>query len=67
MSRDDPLTPRQGMSDEEVDHSPMPVGRYKGQTPSQIAEHDPWYLVTLAKNVNWKVASDTLLNDCENG
>lgn len=52
------------MSDEELDHTPVNFGQYKGQTPSQIAEHDPGYLVYMASNKSEKFVSDTLVNDC---
>jgi hypothetical protein len=51
---------------EELDHTPLTIGQYKGQTPSQIAEHDPSYLVWLAENHHAQIASDVLLNDCKN-
>jgi len=54
-----------GMSDEELDHTPMDFGQYKGQTPSQVSEHDPAYLVWCADRFdNRKVASDILIQAC---
>lgn len=54
-----------GMSDEEMDHTPLKFGQYKGQTPSQIAEHDPSYIVWLAENHKNQVASDVLVRACK--
>jgi hypothetical protein len=56
---------RNHLSDEELDHTPLPSGQYKGQTPSQVAEHDPEYLVWMAENMQWKVASDLLIRSCK--
>lgn len=53
------------MSDEELDHTPLPTGKYKGQTPSQIAEHDPQYIVWMAENFTEKKVSDVLARTCE--
>lgn len=53
-----------GISDEELDHAPMTFGKYKGQSPSQIAEHDPQYLYWLASETNKKFASELLIRDC---
>jgi hypothetical protein len=50
---------------EELDHTVLSFGQYKGQTPSQIAEHDPAYLVWLAENHREPIASDVLINDCK--
>jgi hypothetical protein len=52
-------------SPEELDHTPLTIGQYKGQTPSQIAEHDPAYLVWLAERKSERIASDLLINDCK--
>lgn len=65
VQKQDERKARNAMSDEELDHAPLPVGQYKGQTPSQIAEHDPGYLLYLAQKADWKVASEVLLRDCE--
>lgn len=56
---------RRGMSDEELDHTPLQFGKYKGQTPSQIAEHDPRYLIWLAGESDMPIASDLLVADCQ--
>lgn len=51
------------MSAEEMDHTPVSFGQYKGQTPSQIAEHDPGYIVWLSENRD-NVVSDVLARTC---
>lgn len=53
------------LSDEELDHTPLKFGQYKGQTPSQIAEHDAPYLLYLASSLRFKVASDLLIRVCQ--
>lgn len=63
-NKPDPRQSRNDMSDEEVDHTPLPVGVYRGQTPSQVAEHDPAYLIHMAETCSWKVASDVLIRTC---
>lgn len=52
------------MSDEELDHTPMKEGKYKGQTPSQIAEHDPQYIVWMSEHFTDKKVSDVLVRAC---
>lgn len=53
------------LSDEELDHTPLKFGQYKGQTPSQIAEHDPSYLIWVAENHAHHVVSDALVRSCQ--
>lgn len=52
------------LSEEEMDHSPLSWGKYKGQTPSQIAEHDASYLVYMATQKSEPFISKALLRDC---
>ena len=52
------------LSSEEMDHSPLGFGQYKGQTPSQIAEHDPSYIVWLSETMDMQCVSNTLARDC---
>jgi hypothetical protein len=52
------------VSDEELDHTPLRDGKYKGQTPSQVAEHDPSYIVWLSENYDRAVVSDVLARTC---
>lgn len=56
--------PQTNKSDEELDHTPLPRGQYQGQTPSQVAEHDPAYIVWLSENWNDKMVSDLLVRAC---
>lgn len=51
-------------SEEELDHTPMKQGKYRGQTPSQIAEHDPGYIVWLSEHFTEKLVSDLLARTC---
>jgi len=53
------------MSDEELDHTPLKQGKYKGQTPSQIAEHDPQYIVWMGEHFTEKLVSDVLARTCQ--
>lgn len=52
------------VSDEELDHTPLKDGRYKGQTPSQVAEHDPEYIIWLSETFTEKMVSDVLVRSC---
>lgn len=51
-------------SPEELDHTSLTFGQYKGQTPSQIAEHDPQYIVWLSENMDRPCVSDVLARTC---
>jgi len=53
------------LSDEELDHTPLDFGQYKGQTPSQIAEHDPGYIVWVAKTFTNRKVSPALVKACK--
>jgi len=53
------------MTPEELDHTPLTFGQYKGQTPSQIAEHDPEYLIYAATTWDKPIASDVLIKACK--
>lgn len=55
---------RHDMGPEELDHTPLDFGQYRGQTPSQIAEHDPRYLVFLAERQD-HIASEALIRSCK--
>ena len=37
---------------EDLDHTPLTFGKYKGQTPDEISEHDPSYIVWLYNNIS---------------
>jgi uncharacterized protein CbrC (UPF0167 family) len=52
------------LSDEELDHTPLNKGKYQGQTPSQVAEHDPGYIVWASENWDHKICSDVLARTC---
>lgn len=52
--------------DERLDHTPLTFGKYKGKTPSQIADINPSYIVWLWENVEGpKHCSKLLYNDCQ--
>ncbi len=53
------------MTDEELDHTPLTFGQYKGQTPNEVSEHDPEYIVWLAQNFDKPVVSDLLARACK--
>lgn len=53
------------MTDEELDHSPLGFGKYKGLTPNQVAEKDSSYLVWMHDTVtNRPTCSRLLRNEC---
>jgi hypothetical protein len=48
-----------------IDDIPLRFGKHKGQTPNQIAEHDPSYVTWMRANVFPSVCSRELAQDCE--
>lgn len=63
-----PIIPVQpaGPTDEELDHTPIDFGQYKGRTPSQVAVINPKYLVWMHDTVvnRGKLMSELLYEDC---
>lgn len=51
--------------DEALDHKPMEFGKYKGRTPSEIADFDPGYIVWLYNSIDPKRCSRLLADACE--
>lgn len=51
--------------DEELDHTPLDFGKYRGQTPDQIAAIDPGYVVWLRREVYPPIVSRLLASECE--
>ena len=51
-------------SGELLDHTPLCFGKYKGRTPSDVAEFDPSYIVWLGENCPG-TCSAALVRDCE--
>ena len=48
-----------------LDHTPLRFGKYKGQTPDEISEHDPGYIVWMFDTIkDRKNCSQTLANAC---
>ena len=48
-------------ADEKLDHTPLTFGKYKGKTPSDIAEEDPSYIIWMYENVTNKSTCSALL------
>ena len=48
-----------------MDELPLTFGKYKGQTPEKITEHDPSYIVWLNENVRPQRVSKELAEACE--
>ena len=52
-------------SADDIDHTPLTFGKYKGQTPDEVSAHDPHWLVWAHNNVTNKVTCSLLLaNEC---
>lgn len=53
---------------EKLDHTPLVFGKHKGKTPSEVAEHDPSYIVwlydTWADQRRPQLVSKVLADDC---
>ena len=49
----------------DLDHTPLTFGKYKGQTPDEISEHDPSYVVWLYNNIKPHKCSEWLKKVCE--
>lgn len=59
--------PHVTQADIDLDHTPLTFGRYRGQTPDEVSEHDPKYLVWMYDTVkNRPTCSKTLRDNCEN-
>ena len=50
---------------EDLDHTPLTFGKYKGQTPDEISEHDPQYIVWMYNTVRPHKCSKWLKEACE--
>lgn len=48
---------------EQLDHTPLTFGKYKGKTPDQVSNYDPNYLVWLYDTVTDKPTCSKLLRD----
>lgn len=51
--------------DLDLDNEPLRFGKYKGQTPEEIAEHDPGYIVWLYDTIKPRLCSKELALACE--
>lgn len=52
-------------ADDLLDHSPLKQGKYKGQTPDEVSEHDPSYVVWMYANWTPKPCSKLLAESCK--
>ena len=48
----------------DLDHTPLTFGKYAGQTPDEISEHDPSYIVWMYETLEPKRCSDFLYQYC---
>lgn len=48
-----------------LDRSPLVFGKYIGQTPEEIAEEDPAYIVWMYENIKPRRCSKDLAIACE--
>lgn len=48
------------------DRTPLTFGKFKGNTPEEIAEIEPSYVVWMYDNVDKKLCSKALYLACEN-
>lgn len=54
-----------GKSPEELDHTPLTFGKYRGMTPSELGEVDPQYVCWMFETVKDKNTCSALLyKDC---
>ena len=49
----------------DLDYTPLTFGKYTGQTPDEISEHDPSYIVWLYNNISPRKCSIWLKELCE--
>lgn len=47
-----------------MDKTPLTFGKYRGQTPDEISEYDPGYIVWMHKTVKPQKCSDWLAGVC---
>lgn len=53
------------MTNIDEDSLPLTFGKYKGESPNDISEHDPRYVVWLYENIQPPVVSRALAVECE--
>ena len=52
--------------EESLDHTPLKFGKHRGETPEQVADKDPDWLVWAYETVkNRPVCSSALYRDCK--
>ena len=50
--------------DGELDNTSLTFGKYKGQTPEEISEDDPGYIVWMVESIKEQYCSDALYQYC---
>ena len=48
-----------------LDDTPLTFGKYNGETPNEVANNDPQYIVWLFDNLNTKFCTEKLRDVCE--
>lgn len=48
-----------------TDERPLTFGKYKGESPNEIAKHDPEYLTWIYENVEERPVSTELYEACQ--
>jgi len=48
-----------------LDDTELTFGKYKGETPNEIAEEDPQYLMWMYDTLNTKFCTKKLRDQCE--
>ena len=52
------------MTEEDLDHTPLDFGMHRGQTPNQISEQQPRYVIWLYENLMPAPVSRALYDAC---
>lgn len=52
------------MQGEDKDCTPLTFGKYKGETPDEISDHDPGYIVWAWENLEFKPCSRAMYYLC---
>jgi hypothetical protein len=59
------LTLDMAMGDEELDDTPLSFGKHKGETPDEISDYDPEYIVWAYENLDIKICSKAMYEYCK--
>lgn len=49
----------------DLDDQPLTFGKYKGQTPNEVGDHDPAYMMWAFENITPVPCSKDLYTACE--